>query len=60
MMYNRKIKKKSWSNGEFSDIKSSNRKPINDFELFLIAIFFKVKVQPPSAGAWLNSNIDHP
>ena len=48
-----------WPYGEFSNIKLSN--PIDDFEnLFDCNIFFKVKMQLPPLGGWLNSNIDHP
>ena len=39
IMSNMKIKKKlSWPYGEFSNIKSSNSNPMDDFENFFIAI----------------------
>ena len=62
MMYNMKIKKKKFlcPYGEFFDIKSSNRKSIDDFDLFFYYnIIFKVKTQRPSVCGWLNSNSDH-
>ena len=41
MMYDMKIKKKiSLPYSEFSDYKSSNRNPMDDFEILLIAISF--------------------
>ena len=33
---------------------------MEDFEIFLLQYFFKVKTQQPPLGNWLNFNIDHP
>jgi len=33
---------------------------MDDFEIFLIAVFFLSETQQPPVGGWLNSNIDHP
>ena len=46
MKYNMKKKKMLWPYGEFSDIKSSNRNPMDDFEIFLLQNFFKSETQP--------------
>ena len=58
-----KIKKLNflWPYCEFSDIKSSNRNPMDDFEFFFdYNIIFKVKTHRPPVGGCLNSNIEHP
>ena len=37
------------------------RNPMDDFEIFFdYNIIFKVKMQRPLVGGWLNSNIDYP
>ena len=52
MMYNMKIKKIKilCPYGEFSDIKSSNRNPIDDFEIFFLLQFFLSKNAATSGG----------
>ena len=55
MMYNIKIKKKNffWPYGEFSDIKSSNRNPMDDFEIFFLLQYYFLSENAATSGGRL-------